>query len=215
MLVSLVALLYSYAVSQPPYICRCVPLSPLPMASLCHLSRCWCGLSSSGYCLIFCRTLMTCLSCFCMPQVGKRAPQAASHTDTSFKSKRVRVSAQSILHDLGDDDAVTARGQGVQVCQLLCIPEVIVFFFFLVSALPDGTEPSVRCRVKIPNKQSDCRLAFRPNDFMFIFCSSFPCRKSIAYEYDAAVRNVETCSIISPLNLSVSRRATQEYSSTR
>lgn len=48
-------------------------------------------------------------------QVGKRAPQAASHTDTSFKSKRVRVSAQSILHDLGDVDAVTARGQGVQV----------------------------------------------------------------------------------------------------
>ncbi|CAM9843274.1 unnamed protein product, partial [Scytosiphon promiscuus] len=47
-------------------------------------------------------------------KVGKRAPQAASHTDTSFKSKRVRVSAQSILHELGDDDAVTARGQGVQ-----------------------------------------------------------------------------------------------------
>eukprot|EP00752_Nemacystus_decipiens_P011089 g9853.t1 len=47
-------------------------------------------------------------------KVGKRAPQAASHTDTSFKSKRVRVSAQSILHDLGDIDAVTARGQGVQ-----------------------------------------------------------------------------------------------------
>ncbi|CAM9643721.1 unnamed protein product [Ectocarpus fasciculatus] len=47
-------------------------------------------------------------------KVGKRAPQAASHTDTSFKSKRVKVSAQSILHDLGDEDAVTARGQGVQ-----------------------------------------------------------------------------------------------------
>lgn len=49
------------------------------------------------------------------PQVGKRAPQAASHTDTSFKSKRVRVSAQSILHDLGDEHAITARGLGVQV----------------------------------------------------------------------------------------------------
>lgn len=48
-------------------------------------------------------------------QVGKRAPQAASHTDTSFKSKRVRVSAQSILHEAADGEAITARGQGVQV----------------------------------------------------------------------------------------------------
>lgn len=48
-------------------------------------------------------------------QVGKRAPQAASHTDTSFKSKRVRVSAQSILHEIADGEAVTAKGLGVQV----------------------------------------------------------------------------------------------------
>ncbi|CAM9764439.1 unnamed protein product [Choristocarpus tenellus] len=47
-------------------------------------------------------------------KVGKKALKPASHTDTSFKSKRVFITAQSILSDLGDSNAVTARGQSVQ-----------------------------------------------------------------------------------------------------
>ncbi|CAN0329870.1 unnamed protein product, partial [Discosporangium mesarthrocarpum] len=47
-------------------------------------------------------------------KVGKKAHKAANHTDTSFKSVRVRVTAQSVLSDLGDSDAIIARGQSVQ-----------------------------------------------------------------------------------------------------
>ncbi|CAM9852834.1 unnamed protein product, partial [Phaeothamnion confervicola] len=45
-------------------------------------------------------------------KVGKRAVKPASHTDTSFQSKRVRVTAQSILSERGPD-VVGTRGHAV------------------------------------------------------------------------------------------------------
>jgi Rix1 complex component involved in 60S ribosome maturation len=50
-------------------------------------------------------------------KVGKRAVKPHTHTDTSFKSRKVSVAAQSILTERVDGDASSARGQTLSSLQ--------------------------------------------------------------------------------------------------
>jgi Rix1 complex component involved in 60S ribosome maturation len=50
-------------------------------------------------------------------KVGKRAVKPHSHTDTSFKSRKVSVAAQSILTERLDGEASSARGQTLSSLQ--------------------------------------------------------------------------------------------------
>jgi Rix1 complex component involved in 60S ribosome maturation len=50
-------------------------------------------------------------------KVGKRAVKPHSHTDTSFKSRKVSVAAQSILTERVDGEASSARGQTLSSLQ--------------------------------------------------------------------------------------------------